>query len=96
MLHVLPVLVDFLHPLPILLHLFTEGGHFLCVHVVFVPKELLELLQGNVALPILIYEADHLDCAVHLLPVALFLEETVQCFGGDVIAVFRDASESVG
>lgn len=74
MLYLLPILIDFLHPLPVLNHLLTKRWHFLFVNVVLIRKELLKLTQGDVALPILINETDHLDCTVNLISVALLLE----------------------
>lgn len=93
MLDILNIFIDLLHPPLPPLHFLRKRRHFFLIAVIFIAKVIDELLLCDVALPLVVHQGDHFHRAVQVLPVALFLQQTVQAFAVDSLASLGNYAE---
>lgn len=77
MLDVLNIPVDLLNPSFLPLHFLSKRRYLFLIAVILIREVVDELLLSDVALPLVVHQRDHLHRTVQVIPVALFLQQTV-------------------
>lgn len=77
MLDVLNIPVDLLNPPFLPLHLLSKRRYLFLIAVILIREVVDELLLSDVAFPLVVHQRDHLHSTVQVIPVALFLQQTV-------------------
>lgn len=77
MFDVLNILIDLLNPSFLPLHLLRKRRYFFLISVILISEVVDELLLSDVALPLVVHQRDHFHRTVQVIPVALFLQQTV-------------------